>query len=885
MEPEEEPQQKRPHLNNHDVSMARHSASPPPDEDKPVDASVLQYQNQKLVHQLETQKQELLDLESNIKELKEKQTSYDDVLIKVNQLWNQLVDDIILLGGQAGAGPSALQSLDHRESSRGSIPSCAAEDIFLCRLIQTDTIDDSHKDGSIGCVKRALALRQTSTRELMKLLQDAIDCQSAKLKDIARTLLGKPSSEDAVVQLRELDNLMLEESRHLHQMVDVLHSKHKQYADEIQACIGNHSVDQLEIKRIAGELEESMGELEESRRKLISLKMQKDGISGMHVPIPVPVIVPNLVNGTVSPEKPADRSKRLRELKESIEEIKVLAQDRLSELEDARDDNLILSKQLHHLQNELKEDKYVYTSRPYCLLNDQFQHWNAEAERYKNLTESLQAERPFIMRREKDLISKGESMDLARSAIGSSESKVEELQNQLQSIVFQKNETEIKMEEALQDSGRKDIKEEFQVMASALTKEMGMMESQLNKWKRTADEALSLREKAQSLGALLDVKTAELKNLANECARQMEDVKSLKDITEKMEKDKQELEIFLDMLGQQIYDNRDLPEIRESEHRAQLQAESLRNALEEHSLELRVKAAYEAEAACQHRLAVAEAEMAELRAELDTSERDVLELKEAIKIKEGEAESYISEIETIGQAYEDMQTQNQHLLEQLTERDEYNIKLVSESVKAKQSQNSLLSEKQGLEKQLEQLNGSLEALKSRIAQSEEQMKLHHQEVLNSIQEDRHLAMNLEAAKWELADAEKELKMLKSTVSISEKEHEQIQRKIDDIQTELDNERSERKKLDEEMIELNRTVEKLTAETGEAAIQKLQDEIKDCKAILKCGVCFDRPKEVVIVKCFHLFCNQCIQRNLEIRHRKCPGCGTAFGQSDVRFVKI
>lgn len=45
---------------------------------------------------------------------------------------------------------------------------------------------------------------------------------------------------------------MLGESKHLHQMVDVLHSKHKQYADEIQSCIDNHSVDQLEIKRIAG---------------------------------------------------------------------------------------------------------------------------------------------------------------------------------------------------------------------------------------------------------------------------------------------------------------------------------------------------------------------------------------------------------------------------------------------------------------------------------------------------------------------------------------------------------------------------------------------------------------------------------------------------------
>ncbi|XP_028094458.1 E3 ubiquitin-protein ligase BRE1-like 2 isoform X2 [Camellia sinensis] len=53
---------------------------------------------------------------------------------------------------------------------------------------------------------------------------------------------------------------------------------------------------------------------------------------------------------------------------------------------------------------------------------------------------------------------------------------------------------------------------------------------------------------------------------------------------------------------------------------------------------------------------------------------DVLELKEAVKIKDGESEAYISEIETISQAYEDMQTQNQHLLQQVAERDDYNIK-------------------------------------------------------------------------------------------------------------------------------------------------------------------------------------------------------------------
>lgn len=80
-------------------------------------------------------------------------------------------------------------------------------------------------------------------------------------------------------------------------------------------------------------------------------------------------------------------------------------------------------------------------------------------------------------------------------------------------------------------------------------------------------------------------------------------------------------------------------------------------------------------------------------------------------------------LQTIGQAYEDMQTQNQHLLQQVTERDDYNIKLVSESVKTKQVQSFLLSEKQALAKQLQQVNTSVESLKMRISQGEEQVRL------------------------------------------------------------------------------------------------------------------------------------------------------------------
>lgn len=84
--------------------------------------------------------------------------------------------------------------------------------------------------------------------------------------------------------------------------------------------------------------------------------------------------------------------------------------------------------------------------------------------------------------------------------------------------------------------------------------------------------------------------------------------------------------------------------------------------------------------------------------------RDKSKFSNALKSKHEENEAYLSEIEvkscfspfsksiqllsnkhiificyafqTIGQAYDDMQNQNQHLLQQITERDDYNIKVI-----------------------------------------------------------------------------------------------------------------------------------------------------------------------------------------------------------------
>ncbi|KAG0489180.1 hypothetical protein HPP92_007991 [Vanilla planifolia] len=838
----------------HDVQMDGHENPRSPNfvsqlqMEHTVDAAALQYQNQQLVQQLEAQKRAMHELEKKYEDLKEKQNSYDKTLVTINKIWNQLVDDLVFLGIRTGGDLNNLQALDHEDISEVS---CPPEQTFLLRLLGMCTGERNGVAISIKQVQDALTLRHSGTIYLMKNLEEMIAAQQVKTERLAAILHGKLSSEEAIMQLKKVDTSLRKEVSNLHKAINIVHEKHKKYAEEISSYLDSKSKDQSEIKRLSSELEENMEELEEIRRKLVILQLQKNGASAMTVSFV------NSMNGGIPPGIPADRSSSLWQLKDSIEEIK----------------------------NQMKDDKYVLHSKQYTLLKDQLQHLNVELERYKGLIEPLQIDRNNVMRKEKELLMKADSLDSIKASITSYETRIEDLELQIQKHIVERNKLEIKLEETLQDSGKNDFKDEISVLASALSGEMQMLEAQLNRSKEAASEAISLRQKASSLKTKLDDKIAERKSLSDKCEEQTVEIKSLKDTIEKLEKGKQELQIFLDMYGQESYDNRTILEIKESEQRARIQAEILRSALDEHNLELRVKAANEAEAACQQRLSAADAEIGEIRAKMDVKKRELLELTEAIRIKDTEAEAYISEIETIGQAYEDMQTQNQRLLRHVADRDDYNIKLVSDSVKLKQTYTSLLSESQAKSKQLQQVNSALESLKAKVVRGEEEMKSYISQAAKAALENRQIAINTDKTKLELADSEKELKFLRSAVDLTEKENERNQKTILDLRMALERERTERKRLEEEYEEIKNEVMELSPEIIAAQIQKLQDEIKECKAILKCGVCFDRPKEVVITKCFHLFCYPCIQRNLEIRHRKCPGCGTPFGQNDVREVNI
>jgi len=101
-------------------------------------------------------------------------------------------------------------------------------------------------------------------------------------------------------------------------------------------------------------------------------------------------------------------------------------------------------------------------------------------------------------------------------------------------------------------------------------------------------------------------------------------------------------------------------------------------------------------------------------------------------------------------------------------------------------------------------------------------------------------------------------------------------KIEDITEHIRN-------LEEDKASYKRKYDKLTERFKPGNDSVLEEELKVCKAQLKCPVCNDRPKDAVITKCFHTFCNPCLKKNLNIRHRKCPSCSQPFGEKDVHPI--
>ncbi|VAH81914.1 unnamed protein product [Triticum turgidum subsp. durum] len=652
-----------------------------------------------------------------------------------------------------------------------------------------------------------------------------------------------------------------------------LHLKHRRLTEKHheERCLNARS--KAEQKLLKEELASAVAELEESNHKLAVLKAQGDPTHG------TPILFPTLGNKSLPEDNVRDKQKELQDLEACHKEFTDLISQRLVEIRRLHEDRIEILNKLSTFQNTLMDFKSISSSKAFQVLKDQLQKSQAELDHCRMLLEKLQVNKDKLIWQEREVNVKVDLSGIPHRVSLNCESSIAVLEQNRQKVVDEKNMLALKLEESSREPGRNQIISEFKALVSSLPGEMGAMQTELSKYKDDASELHSLRAEVHSVSDILARKEHTIDESLCRSAHAGSEVCELRQTN-------CELKLFVEMYKRDSTDSRDLLESKDGEYCEWAHVHSLKSSLDESRLEQRVKVAIEAEAMSQQRLASGEAEIAELRGKMESARRDIGSLSELLKSKHEEGEAYLSEIESIGQAYEDIQTQNQQLLQQIIERDDHNTKIFMEGVKAKQAQDTLHLEVCNLNRNLRQAKSLMDLYKDKVAQFDDKLKVWSEQIGRLSEDGRRHSVSSGNAQRKLVDVQGEVQQLRKSMDEVQAKVGRNRLEVAGLLVELEKDRFSKRRIEDDLESMSRKASSLRVKTeASSLLEKVHQEVNEYRGILKCGVCRDRQKEVVITKCYHLFCNDCIQKLLRNRQRRCPSCGLSFGANDVKPIYI
>ncbi|KAF7038657.1 hypothetical protein CFC21_048811 [Triticum aestivum] len=865
-----EPDQKR-RLSDSFVSPAKRPALPPSSDDKKLDFAVLKYRNQKLSEQLAVHKFEYHALEGKFDDLKQKQKAHHETQDLANKSWEHLVRDLkaISVCKSGFQNPSCSAGPSNVSTDGACIPK---DKDFLSRLVETGATESS------GCHLEN-HVHSSTTDVLQNILFSSNASWHANKKSLLDLFAALPENERS----RELRTTGTELSLQLNdaiQELSDLHLKHRRLTEKHHEERYLNTRSKAEQKRLKEELASAVAELEESNHKLAVLKAQGDPTHG------TPILFPTLGNKSLPEDNVRDKQKELQDLEACHKEFTDLISQRLVEIRRLHEDRIEILNKLSTFQNTLMDFKSISSSKAFQVLKDQLQKSQAELDHCRTLLEKLQVNKDKLIWQEREVNVKVDLSGIPHRVSLNCESSIAVLKQNREKVVDEKNMLALKLEKSSREPGRNQIISEFKALVSSLPGEMGAMQTELSKCKDDASELHSLRAEVHSVSDILARKEHTINESLCRSADAGSETRDLRSRVCELRQMNCELKLFVEMYKRDSTDSRDLLESKDREYCEWAHVHSLKSSLDESRLEQRVKAAIEAEAMSQQRLASGESEIAELRGKMESARRDIGSLSELLKSKHEEGEAYLSEIESIGQAYEDIQTQNQQLLQQIIERDDHNTKIFMEGVKVKHAQDNLHLEVFNLSRNLRQAKSLMDLYKDKVAQLDDKLKVWSEQIGRLSEDGRRHSVSSGNSQRKLVDVQGEAQQLRQSMDEVQAKVGRNRLEVAGLLVELEKDRFSKRRIEDDLESMSRKASSLRVKTeASSLLEKVRQEVNEYRGILKCGVCSDRQKEVVITKCYHLFCNDCIQKLLRNRQRRCPSCGLSFGANDVKPIYI
>ncbi|GAA5978816.1 hypothetical protein JCM5350_004831 [Sporobolomyces pararoseus] len=274
------------------------------------------------------------------------------------------------------------------------------------------------------------------------------------------------------------------------------------------------------------------------------------------------------------------------------------------------------------------------------------------------------------------------------------------------------------------------------------------------------------------------------------------------------------------------------------------------------------------------------------------------EREEALKVADAQIKSHdaasnalYGEIDRLSAAWSALDEQNSSKVFNLVHLEEKLQRLGAEKAKADNRYFATMRQKESLvnenailtklaEKQQQKVDSAAEmhhSLSEQLAAAEKEITLHQDNVRAYAEQIGQLRReNSEAL---LRSEQNGKRIAELTALLSERV------------AQAETEQAARKRAEEQLAKVERQLQQANAKAASATatsnagtdsneIRELKKYNADLSKMLKCSTCNLRFKGVIINRCGHTFCKECVDARLANRQRKCPNCGGQFGKDDV-----
>lgn len=864
----------------------------PVSTEEELDIKVLKAQNARLYATLEERKSQEEEFKGRLARLERIRKNDQNIISSMNISWNQLDEDVTLL-------------LQRFQDLGDDLPQGKSETTvaFLEKLSNRTTKGIQEELGKrvmhTGNMVRKLVVKLEAILVRSKDVSDMINAGKQIVEDRKRKAIDneekdksrEESDERASTPTPELDRvedfdyssielairqesaIMKNENKRLHDLITEFHDKHAVMSSEFSEIKDNLASAQKENAELLVKQSDMEYDLQKATKQFEKLIKK---LSQTHE---------QSKSGGVFSGGASSGSKE--SVSEELEAKEELAKNRLSELEKLHEAQMKLTQENERLKQQVLQlpDEMVTISIPYKTLQTQFNLLYNDAQVLRKSCED--ARRIVVSNRSQHLLQieqleteYANGRKKVRAEVAQLEKALTESRKELE-LLRVEYEHNMKAHEQIGPMAKEmrhlinslqnhnqQLKGEVQRFKRKLVEAESKV-SELEKTSRDHEEARDAAEYIDRMETLTSSPRSESSQSSNE-GTDCDDVKVLRTKLKSAREKRKEMKLLLDMYKGVSKETRDKVELLKNE-----------KTLKDEVASLKSKLLMMTEDVVRQSRKIADVDHIRQCRKL---EGKMEELQKTISNMKQEEDALLAEMEFTGQAFEEMQEQNIRLMQQLREKDDANLKLMSERIKSTQIQKLLREEKDVLIDKVSVLNTRHQVTDDLAKRLEEREKVLQTAVSNMEKENNLRQQAIEVHKRKAVDLGQQYQELAGKNEMQSKQFDDMKKATIEKANVLEEEMFKCNRMMEENTSLKKKLDKAKRmEFLGASDEILVEECKMYKSKLTCPCCNTRAKDAILTKCFHVFCFECLKTRYDTRQRKCPKCNATFGNND--FHKI